>query len=373
MTTFFSEDDLAVIANGPEGDLNPATYLTKPLLKDVFAINVSADSKTVIAKDATVTRTFNVDYTSQGNFIFDRQVAIDGELEVHDTRSFKTLDSGLDIPEIIMFRANTFDDRTFYQLVRTIPVDLDDDNIADQFDRATTYSEFIDADGVLVDESGNPITENRYFYSNAYAGTFGDWTIPFDALAVSNGLQAYKAWVTNGRGSTLYTYINDIGNIEVTLTEDEINTLTQGMTTSFDAYVTYPESTESLENNDVFLDVNAALSLETILGDYQVNLMLSGERTALNEGKFDLDMQYKLPNEEAMRKFSVHMKTEKAGRMTANNSEGVLMVLKEPEAGVDSNVIGTIVVGAAAEKVADIEDRDSGIVIVYSNGEVETL
>ena len=203
--------------------------------------------------------------------------------------------------------------------------------------------------------------------------TFGDWTIPFDALAVSNGLQAYKAWVTNARGSTLYTYINDIGNIEVTLTEDEINTLTQGMTTSFDAYVTYPESTESLENNDVFLDVNAALSLETILGDYQVNLMLSGERTALNEGKFDLDMQYKLPNEEAMRKFSVHMKTEKAGRMTANNSEGVLMALKEPEAGVDSNVIGTIVVGAAAEKVADIEDRDSGIVIVYSNGEVETL
>jgi hypothetical protein len=101
--------------------------------------------------------------------------------------------------------------------------------------------------------------------------------------------------------------------------------------------------------------------------------MLSGDRTALNEGKFDLDMQYKLPDESAMRKFSVHMKTDEASRMTMSNSEGVLMVLKEPEEDSTSNVIGTIVVTTSAEKVADIQDRDGAIVIVYSNGEVETL
>ena len=373
VTAFFSEQDLLEIANGPEGDLAPDTYLTKPLLKDAFSVNVSADSNTVIVKDAVVTRTFNVDYTSQGNFVFDRKVAIEGELEVHDNRSFTTIETGLDVPEIHMLRANTFDDHTFYQFIRTIPVDTDGDNFADHFDRAATYSEFIDADGVLVDESGNPIAENRYFQSDAYADTFGDWTIPFDVLAIENGLQAYKNWLTNIRGSMLYTYADDIGNVQLELSEAEIESIAAGETTAFDAYVIFPAITESLEGKDVFLGVNAALSLETTLGDYQVNIMLSGERTGFSDGKFDLDMQYRLPADNAMRKFAVHMKTDTAGRLTANNSEGVLMVLKEPVEGSDSNVIGTIVVGASAEKVADIENRDGIIMIVYSDSTTETL
>ncbi len=372
VTTFFSEEDLVAIANGPEGDLALDTYLTKPLLKDAFTVNVSADSNTVIVKDATVTRTFNVDYTSEGNFVFDRQVSNRGEIEIHDNRSFRTIDSGLDIPEIIMLRTYTYDD-TYYLLVRTIPVDTDGDNFADHFDRAITYSDFIDSDGVLVDESGNPITENRYFQSDAYADTFGDWAIPFDVLAVENGLQAYKNWLTNIRGSMLYTYIDDIGNVDVELSESEIASLIAGETTAFDAYVTYPAATESLENKDVFLGINAALSLETTLGDYQVNLKLSGDRTGFDDGKLTIDMQYMLPGDDAMRKFSVHMKTDKVGRLTANNSEGVLIVLKEPVDGSDSNVIGTIVVGASAEKVADIEDRDGIIMIVYSDSTTETL
>ena len=372
VTTFFSEEDLAVIANGPEGEIALDTYLMKPLLKDAFNVDVSADSKTVVVTDATVTRTFNVDYTSPGNFVFDRKVVVEGQSDIHDVRNFSTVDSGLDIDEINMFRSNTIDS-TYYSFIRIIPIDTNEDGLTDHFERAESYSEYINTDGMLVDVNGEPVTEYRSHSGESFEDNFGSFHMPFNPLTISNGIEAYTNWLTNVRGSMLYTGIADIGSVEVTLSEAELNTLAPGETTTFDAYITYPAITDSLENNDVFLDVNAALSLETILGDYQVNLMLSGERTALSEGKFDLNMQYKLPDEATMRKFSVHMKTDEASRMTMNNSEGVLMVLKEPEEGSTSNVIGTIVVGAAAEKVADIEDRDGGIFIVYSNGEVETL
>ena len=372
VTTFFSEEDLAVIADGPESEVTLDTYLMKPLLKDAFNVSVSADSKTVVVTDATVIRTFNVDYTSPGNFVFDRKVKPEKQSEIHDVRTFSTVDSGLDIDEINMFRSNTIDS-TYYSFIRIIPVDTNEDGLTDHFERAESYSEYLNDTGMLVDVNGEPITEYRHYSGESFEENFGDFYMPFNPLNVANGLEAYTNWLTNVRGSMLYTGIADIGSIEVTLSEAELNTLAPGETTTFDAYVTYPAITDSLESNDVFLDVNAALSLETILGDYQVNLMLSAERTELSEGKFALDMQYKLPDDSAMRKFSVHMKTDEASRMTMRNSEGVLMVLKGPEEGSTSNVIGTIVVGAAAEKVADIEDRDGGIFIVYSNGEVETL
>lgn len=374
VTAFFSEEDLVNIANSQNNELSPATYLTKALLKDAYTVNVSVNSQTVVVKDEVYTRTYDLNYTSQGNFVFDREIVGIDQPTIHDIRTFSTIDSGLDVPEITLFRVNTFDGNPSYTLLRNIPVDTNGDNKVDYFDRAMTSSGFINADGVLVDENGNPIAEMRYLnWSEDYAGTFGDWRVPFDVLAINNGLDAYKAWLINIRDSKLYAYIDGIGNVDSELSQADIDSFKAGETITFDAYVTTPSNIESLENNDVFLDVNAALSLETILGDYQVNVMLSGDRTALNEGKFDLDMQYKLPDESAMRKFSVHMKTDEASRMTMSNSEGVLMVLKEPEEGSTSNVIGTIVVTTSAEKVADIEDRDGAIVIVYSNGEVETL
>jgi hypothetical protein len=372
-TTFFSEQEVAKIASGDNKDLTPTAYITKALIKDAFSVAVSSDSKSVVAEDAVYTRSISVDYASEGNFVFTRNVTSTGDSPLTDIRTYATIDSALDVDEVTMNRHYSYEGRNGYHFVRIIPVDNNNDGITDQLNREHIYSEYINADGILVNEDGTVIEAIPYYWADSWDSANLGWHIPFNPLNVDNGLTAYKGWLTNARGSQASTYIDGIGRVELDFSEEEISQLSAGSTTMFDAYNTIADVKSSLEDEDMFLDVNAALSLETTLGDYQVNLMLMGDRTALNDGKFELAMQYKLPDDDAMRKFSVHMKTDEESRLTASNSEDVLVVLKERAAGAESNVIGTIVVGAAAEKVADIEDRDGAIFIVYSDGVIESL
>ena len=373
VTTFFNEDERADIAAGSNKNLTPPAYITQALINDAFSVSVSEDNHTVIATDATSVRSFNVDYTSVGNFVFTREVEYEDNFDATDIKTFATVDSGLDIDEVTINRHLAFDDYNGYHFIRIIPVDDNNDGVTDYLNQTHAFSEYINEDGVLVDVDGNIIEGSEWFWADSWESAELDWFIPFNPLEIDNGLSAYKGWFTNARGLYASYYVDNIGLVEREFSNDDLDTLSAGNTSLFDGYNTKAASRDSLENEDVFLDVNAALSLETILGDYQVNLMLSGDRTALNDGKFDLDMEYKLPDEDAMRKFTVHMNTDEQSRLSANNSEGVLVIIQEPEEGSDSNVIGTIVVGASAEKVADIEDRDGIIMIVYTNGDTESL
>jgi len=150
--------------------------------------------------------------------------------------------------------------------------------------------------------------------------------------------------------------------------------LVAGKTVNFDMYNVVAEKTESIENEETFLDVNAALSLQVILGEYQVDLQLSGDRTGLEEGKFDLDMSYKLPGEELQRSFVAHANTEQMNMLTLTNSEGVTVNLSNSaEADAAEIVLGTITVGDDEEQVAQIVNRDGLVLIVYTDGTVEAL
>lgn len=373
VTTFFDDDERADIAAGTSKDLTPPAFITNALIKDAFSVSVNADNTSVQAVDVNTTRTFSFDLTSAGNFVFTREIEDVNNFSATDIRTFKTVDSGLDIDEVTMNRHLAFDDYNGYHFIRIIPVDTNDDGLTDHLNRVHIFSENINEDGMLVDDAGNILEGDEHFWADSWENADLYWYIPFNPFTTSDALSAYKGWFKNARGLYASYYLEGVGLVEKEFSEEDMDMLSPGNITKFDAYNTEAASTESLENEDVFLDVNAALSLETILGDYQVNLMLSGDRTALNDGKFDLDMEYKLPDEDAMRKFTVHMNTDEQGRLTANNSEGVLVIIQEPEEGSDSNVIGTIVVGASAEKVADIEDRDGIIMIVYTNGDTESL
>jgi hypothetical protein len=155
------------------------------------------------------------------------------------------------------------------------------------------------------------------------------------------------------------------------MSSEDIDLLTAGSSNTFDAINTYPAIDESLENEEVFLDINAALALDVVLGQYEVNLTLSGERTGLDDGIFDLAMSYKLPDETEQRSFVVHANTMEEGTFSANNSEGVFLILQELDEDSDSNVIGTIF--ANGIQAAQIEDRDGLIVIVYTDETNESL
>jgi len=369
-----NEDNLAVIADGTSGSLT-ANVSADLLIEDAFTIVVSEDSNTVIAQDDANTRTYLFEDTGAGDFVFNREVASANGDNFSDIRKIATTDVGLDIEEVTISRRVLGEWNDFHQFVRITPIDDNDDGVADYFTQVFNHSKYINSDGVLVDESGAILAEYPQYafdtWDNAYFSFNG---IPFNPFTTTNALEAYKQWLVNARGSYLFTYVDDIGSLETKVSSDEIDLLIAGSSNSFDAINTRADSNESLENEDVFLDANAAIALEVVLGEYQVNLTLSGERTALDDGKFDLAMSYKLPDDTEQRSFVVHANTAEEGTFSANNSEGVLLVLKELPEGSQSNVIGTIVVGSAAVEAAKIEDRGNGLImIVYSNGESESL
>jgi len=372
---FFDEDDVAGIAAGDFNELNPTAYLTEPLIEDALSITVSADSNTVTATEkGGFTRVYNTDYTSPGNFVFDRKVYEDSEEVWSDNRTYTTQDIGLDIDQVTTLRVAGSEGDMFYYSIKITPVDNNQDGVADYLNRSTTYSDYINAEGVLTDENGTPLEEFSYFFADSYSDINYDWLTPFNPFTITNGLEAYKAWFTNARGSTMYSFNDDIGSIETTLSEEEISSLVADSTTTFDGINTHPANTSSLEDSETFLGFNAALTLEAILGDYEVKMQLSGARTALEQGAFDLDMSYRLPGEESQRSFTVHYNTEEEGRVTANNPDGVVLVLEEPAEDTEgTQVIGQILVGPTAIVAATIEDRDGIIVIVYSDETTETL
>ncbi|KGJ88954.1 hypothetical protein [Colwellia psychrerythraea] len=369
VTVFFNDEELADIAAGKFTELNPTAYLVEPLIKDAFTITVSADSNTVTVTDESNTRTYSVDYTSPGNFVFDREVRnIDGST-ISDKRTYSTHDVGLDVAEVTILRTNNSGYGVYHRFFRITPIDTNGDNIADYLNRSITSGEYINAEGILTDANGVALAEaESYYFADSYAEQNFDYYSPFNPMTVTNALEAYKSWLSNVRASSLYTNIDEIGSVENTLSAEEVAGLTTGSTTVFDGYNTAADSNNSLEDEETFLDINAALTLEAILGDYQVKIQLSGERSALEEGTFDLDMSYRLPEADTQRSFTAHYNTEIEGRLTANNADGVVLVLNEAdEDATGTQVLGQILVGPTAIVAATIEDRDGAIFIVYAD------
>lgn len=366
---FFNDEELADIAAGEFTELNPTAYLLEPLIKDAFSITVSEESDTVIAKAGTDVRTHTVVYSSPGNLVYNRERHDDSGFSQLDSRTYSTNDVGLDVPEVTILRTNNFDDETHNSFYRITPIDNNEDGNADQLTRSFTYSEYINDEGILTDAAGTVLEEGEaYYFADSYAEMQLGFQNPFNPFAVTNALEAYQRWLTNARGSTLHTYTDEIGSVEKTLSTEEIAALSTDSTTLFDGYNTEADARDSLEDEETFLDINAALTLEAILGDYQVKIQLSGERSALEDGMFDLDMSYRLPGADTQRSFTAHYNTEVEGRLTANNADGVVLVLNEPdEDATGTQVLGQILVGPTAIVAATIEDRDGAIFIVYAD------
>ncbi len=401
-TIFFNEEELADIAAGEFTELNPTAYITQALIKDALTVTVSEDANTVTAtvEGAFVaTKTFSGEAGS--DFTYNSEYISTGEDNSATTSIWSAVDSdnGLDVSDVIVSTMVEESWDTFAMQLKFKAVD-DQAEGEDGFgiaDRINVYfiggwgNSFND-DGNLIDGDGNVIefaVESWIITSFDSYDDF-DWTteawgtedwgnigwnpLPFNPLTAANALDIYKAQLLKDPDYRGDHYIEGIGRVEIDLDDDSINAITAGSTTMFDGYNTSADDRTLLENEETFLDVNAALILEAILGDYQVKLQLSGERTALDDGAFDLGMSYRLPGEDEQRSFNVHYNTETEGQLSANNFEGVVLVLEEPEEDVEgTQVIGQILVGPTAIVAATIEDRDGLVVIVYSDETTESL
>jgi hypothetical protein len=369
-----NEDNFAAIAEGNTVSLS-ANITSGAMIEDALSVTISADGNeisTIVNNMPISTITFTKE--SAGNFSYVRHWTDDQDENYRQTIAAKTVDTGLDTDEILINTEHSFENGAWFnsRQVKITPIDDDNDGSADRFMQFVLWGDHFTDEGVLVDYDGIALSyDNAYsdFEFTSYEDEDINWSnnlnLPFNPMTVNSALTIYKTH------QAVY-YLDGIGLLALKDNDEEYAALTMGSTTLLDLYNTHPDSDESLENEDVFLDLSAALSLEATLGDYQVKLMLSGQRTAFDDGKFDLEMSYKLPNDENIRKFIAHMKTDGDGSFSVNNSEGVLLIMNASN-DPTSDVIGTIVVGSSATKVADIENRDGVIWFVFTDETTETL
>jgi len=395
----FDDEALTALQAGNK-DLLPSTaFIIKPLLVDAAKIVVSDDANTITTTlgDTTTIRTF--EQAENGSFsVNHNSVEVDGDERYEHLWSTKT-DIGLDIDELTvnaLFSSNDRDNSWGYKL-KIVPVDVPVDGqsnaVADHFNVYALYGSDFNDNGDLIDEAGEVLVFEEHSWHMTRFDSYDDvdwgrdgfeYMLPFNPMTASNVLDVYKGYVINSWKHWVSAWAEKIGQVEVKLTDERLATIVAGSSTAFDAINTRAESLSTLESATTFLKGNAALALEVVLGDYQVELELSGDKTGFVAGAFDLRMAYKLPSDSAQRSFVVHtdvdLKEADDGleTITITNTEEVSVVLTESlttNQGAGENILGTITVGTgdAAEQVAQIVDRGGMILVVYSNGTIESL
>jgi hypothetical protein len=156
-----------------------------------------------------------------------------------------------------------------------------------------------------------------------------------------------------------------------------LDSIQPGTTIEVPSFLSQPDDTFELEDENNFLGISAALNVDVVLGDYAVDLTLSGQRTEYQQGEFDLDIKYVIPGSDAQRSFTVEYDT-KTETLSAKNAEGVSLQIIEPETVEGEEVdeeaeveIGKIMVGA--EVAATIFKRGSIVLVKYTDGAIESL
>jgi len=405
----FTEEELDQVANGTITTLNPTAYLIKPIIKDALSIEVSDDANTVTAASAgvfTATHTFSggageeFTYRVEGTKSNGHSSSLSVWSEVYATNGDN--DNGLDIPDVIVNSVieEAYEGSSKYS--HKLKFKAVDDQLEGEVgfgiaDRIEVYyiggwNHIIKDDGALVnvnshDDSSDDVvvdfTGSSWLMASFDAYSDFDWSteawggyynnpLPFNPLTIDSALEAMTAIFLHSEDYQGSRWIDDIGEVEVVLHEgknkDKLLAITAGSTTLFDGINTSADTNNLLEDENTFLKGNAALTLEAILGDYQVKMQLSGERTAFEAGEFDLAMSYRLPDEASQRSFTVQYNTEEEDSLTASNFEGVVLVLKEADDKVSgTQVIGQILVGPEQFEAATIEDRDGAVFIIYSD------
>ena len=363
-------------------------FISQPLLKDAVTVTVNSDASAVTSNilDA-ITTTYTLSAQSAGNFtanikreFFENAVDHDAGYIYNEKMWSKTYDIGLDQEEIIFSRS--VDEWGWYYQVKISPVDNNGDNKTDFYEVYYMDGYGFNTNGELTFDNGEILTFDQYgsnmgSFDSYDSVNWGDssfyWALNFNPKANLNAISLFASF-----GSEQYEYVDDIGKVEVSISQKDLSLITTNTSNIFDVINSRPDKESALlENKDTFLQGNAALSLETVLGDYQVNIQLSGEKTALEDGDFELSLAYKLPDDSAQRSFEVKSNTQTADTLIITNVDGVTLTLtKLPEDNPTNEVVlGTIMVGEGAEagQAAKIVDRNELILVVYSDGSVESL
>lgn len=375
-------------------------YLVSPLLNGQLVITVSDDATNLEAVvEGGTTQAISIDRAEDISFTVSNEI-IDNDGRLDEWKTLKVSRADIAFEENLKVEYfQQYDDWSWGSAINLTPIDYDSDSQADtfmctgiDFNKVNAAGEYLDYDGSVIN------IEEQSFDCGSYSTVdeFVDASWIFARFAITsenlNSFTADEVFISSLNGyrneapepvnpdeepsqqfkaRTFYSYVDGLGRVAADFTQPEHMQWSADGTYTIDMYLAQPELGSNVENEETFLDVNAALNVQVEVGEYNLELNLTGERTELEQGKLALDVKYLLPDSDKQRSFIVSYDT-KLETLSATNAENVKLVLVESDdEEAEQQVLGTIMVGD--EKAAEIVKRDSLVLIVYENGTVETL
>lgn len=381
-------------------NINLDGYLVSPILAENLVLTVSDNAMVLqAAVENGSTQTISIDRVSNDHFTVSNEIKDNsGELDERQTLKVSSHEVALG-QNLNAEYYHQADDWNWGNFVSLMPIDSDNDSLVDylackqiDFFRINGSGEYLDYDGSVISieeqgyDCGSYSTVDDFIDTSWDFSRFGITSESIDSFTVDDafisGLNSYRSDnpvpINPGeepsqqfKARTFYSYVDGLGRVAADFTQPEHMQWSADGTYTIDMYLAQPELGSNVENEETFLDVNAALNVQVEVGEYNLELNLTGERTELEQGKLALDVKYLLPDSDKQRSFIVSYDT-KLETLSATNAENVKLVLAESDdEEAEQQVLGTIMVGD--EKAAEIVKRDSLVLIVYENGTVETL
>ncbi|NRA61343.1 MAG: hypothetical protein HRU25_10635 [Psychrobium sp.] len=272
-----------------------------------------------------------------------------------------TASVNLDVPKLTI--VNTSEYSTYIHT--ETPIDNNNDGIADTVKICDIWNSAGQNDGEAdcYDNNISALYNEQYFGSSS-----------FNPMTLDSAVDVLQSTASNYWN--VGTWIDDIGYLAFDLNQADlaaIDTLgTSDATLSYGARLTNIDSGYGLESADNYINASAKLTVKVILGDYNVELDVSANRTAIEAADVAVTATYQVPGEDTQRSFSINFSTDNDDKITVTNSEGVTIILTKPTDETSTQVeLGTVMVGD--DQVAKIVSRDGTILIIYSDGSVKSL
>ncbi|QTH64675.1 hypothetical protein J1N51_04180 [Psychrosphaera ytuae] len=400
-----SDDYLALVTGADDQPIRGV--LVQPRIDNAMTFTIAEDDSS-----------FNIDLLQQANF--NVTTAVEDDLSLDYDLNFNsslysltmTVDSEVEasttegMPNTFEYKVTmmhefegNYEPQHMASILRFEPVDYDQDGVY-EWEAHVTRGERFNENGEIEAHDGGIVYEGIEDYEylvHTFKIEYGIQLIPsVKADNMATGVakrMVEQSYLSFNRGlEDRYSYTTymqmfewaqydgygRVSQFELALEADKHLDFEAGFSGSYYAHLVEPENLEGLENEETYLDVSASLAVGLTLQDYEVDLMLSANRTELDDGKFELRVNYKTPDAEAQRSFRVFVNSTTSDTFYAANAEGVVLSVTEPEeepTGDEEVIIGEIKVGANAVLAAEVVKRGDAIFIKYKDedGTVETL
>jgi hypothetical protein len=372
-------------------------YISKQA-DDSYVVNVNGDGSQVVARLDDIANTYTMAKDEKGGFVYTEETVETNNYRRAFNLNFVPLAELSSGTPYFYFESYEYeylgqDDAFLKPPVVEPPLDIIGPYVVPVSDNGETTYWVYRLEGVIfdgekfTDVDGNEVEPLDYVYSSYSVDTLDDAIRNLHySFSLASEYPAIEGFLNDARNNS-NIYLDNKGRfsfwIDGSFTNESgekttyANSVSPGSTVNIPTYLNDPEDTFELEDENNFLGISAALNVDVVLGDYAVDLTLSGQRTEYEQGEFDLDIKYVIPGSDAQRSFTVEYDT-KTETLSAKNAEGVSLEIIEPEPVAGEEVdpdaeveIGKIMVGE--EVAATILKRGSIVLIKYTDGAIESL